>query len=630
MRKLFMVMMALCIYAVAKSNQYNFHNAYIDSFEVYLDNKIKSIPDGKHFIFTTDSHVDYYDGLNYYQNETQVMAYVKGKLKSCCVVFGGDCLGSLNSSEKAAEVLSLYAEDKFNAFGVEFLWCQGNHDANATDGLNQIPSTEVYKRTTGIMNRYGIAVFDTEGVDLINSLSATNEEKEKMIAWWKLHYYYDDPQNKIRFIVLETGDGSDGIKTLAVGGFDGWEVIISYITFIGNALMTCPDQWDVVVVMHQMDMVKSSTGQLPPYDWKYIFENGEYKVSRRGLAELYELLSAFKMGTSVTIDEDGSVRSVSKPYLYSIMHSRIGNGVTFDFSNRTSGGCFCISGHFHHDDAWIVQRGGYLQSWGGGKEYDYIKNEELFANAILHIQTDRACLYDRGSAGAGGVNNNWPNAYSFPNNGNGECQEVRRETKNEVLFDVVTITLDNKVVCTRIGAGKDREYLLPVPRSYKLTYQVDGMDYKTYDVEYGAAITAESSPTKEGYTFSGWSDIPATMPSHDVIVTGTFAINSYKMTYVIDEKVYKEFMYEFGAVIMPEPPPEGDYLTFEWQDLPQKMPAYDVLVRAVYTTDIVELIQTRTKDLRVYSLSGIMRNNTCKDLYVIRFSNGQTMKVVGR
>lgn len=51
---------------------------------------------------------------------------------------------------------------------------------------------------------------------------------------------------------------------------------------------------------------------------------------------------------------------------------------------------------------------------------------------------------------------------------------------------------------------------------------VDGKTYKSYDVEYGATITPEEEPTKEGFTFSGWSEIPETMPSHDVTVTGTF------------------------------------------------------------------------------------------------------------
>ena len=58
---------------------------------------------------------------------------------------------------------------------------------------------------------------------------------------------------------------------------------------------------------------------------------------------------------------------------------------------------------------------------------------------------------------------------------------------------------------------------------YQLTYMVDGEEYKSYIIEYGTAITPEAEPTKETYKFSGWSDIPEAMPAHDVVVTGTFA-----------------------------------------------------------------------------------------------------------
>ena len=57
---------------------------------------------------------------------------------------------------------------------------------------------------------------------------------------------------------------------------------------------------------------------------------------------------------------------------------------------------------------------------------------------------------------------------------------------------------------------------------YKLTYMVDGIEYKTCKMEPGATITPEAEPTKDTYKFSGWSEIPETMPTHDVVVTGTF------------------------------------------------------------------------------------------------------------
>ena len=51
---------------------------------------------------------------------------------------------------------------------------------------------------------------------------------------------------------------------------------------------------------------------------------------------------------------------------------------------------------------------------------------------------------------------------------------------------------------------------------------MDGEVYKTTEVTYGTAPATEPAPTKEGHTFSGWSEIPATMPAHDVEVTGEF------------------------------------------------------------------------------------------------------------
>ena len=72
--------------------------------------------------------------------------------------------------------------------------------------------------------------------------------------------------------------------------------------------------------------------------------------------------------------------------------------------------------------------------------------------------------------------------------------------------------------------NKFKEILSGADTKYKLTYKVDGGVYKTYDLLEGTAITPEAEPTKEGYEFSGWSTIPATMPAEDVTITGTFSL----------------------------------------------------------------------------------------------------------
>ena len=57
---------------------------------------------------------------------------------------------------------------------------------------------------------------------------------------------------------------------------------------------------------------------------------------------------------------------------------------------------------------------------------------------------------------------------------------------------------------------------------YAITYIVDGEVYATDSIEYGATITPIAEPVKEGYDFSGWSEVPETMPAQDVTVTGSF------------------------------------------------------------------------------------------------------------
>ena len=120
--------------------------------------------------------------------------------------------------------------------------------------------------------------------------------------------------------------------------------------------------------------------------------------------------------------------------------------------------------------------------------------------------------------------------------------------------------------------------------TYSLKYVVDGAEYKTITIEYGATITPEANPKKEGYTFSGWSEIPETMPAHDVAVNGSFSINSYTLEYTVDGEVYKTITLEFGAMITPEAEPTKEGYTFSgWSEIPETMPAHDVTINGSFS-----------------------------------------------
>jgi len=60
----------------------------------------------------------------------------------------------------------------------------------------------------------------------------------------------------------------------------------------------------------------------------------------------------------------------------------------------------------------------------------------------------------------------------------------------------------------------DANYNLDDPeqeQTYKLTYMVDGTEYRSFDLAFGAPIPTVDNPTKEGYTFSNWVGLPESM-----------------------------------------------------------------------------------------------------------------------
>ena len=70
---------------------------------------------------------------------------------------------------------------------------------------------------------------------------------------------------------------------------------------------------------------------------------------------------------------------------------------------------------------------------------------------------------------------------------------------------------------------------LNIPK-HTLSYYLNYVLYKSYTLEEGEYITPEPAPEKEGYEFSGWSEIPERMPKHDVNVTGSLTLISQTFT----------------------------------------------------------------------------------------------------
>ncbi len=126
--------------------------------------------------------------------------------------------------------------------------------------------------------------------------------------------------------------------------------------------------------------------------------------------------------------------------------------------------------------------------------------------------------------------------------------------------------------------------------SYTVTYMVDGELYKTESYAYGSAITAAEAPTKEGHSFSGWSEIPATMPAKDVTVTGYFTINKYLVTFKVGDEMIAADSLEYGAAIVAPDAPDREGYTFDgWGEVAETVPASDVTYEGSYTINSYQL-----------------------------------------
>ena len=142
---------------------------------------------------------------------------------------------------------------------------------------------------------------------------------------------------------------------------------------------------------------------------------------------------------------------------------------------------------------------------------------------------------------------------------------------------------------------------------YQVTFIADGVIVSEGMYDYGTQIVVPEAPEKEGYTFSTWGEIDATVPDHDVTYTASYDVNYYKLTYILDDEVYAEFDIAFGEFIVPIEVEPEEGRTFEgWQDVPETMPSHDVTIygRSSITTSINSTTIPNNEIVSVYTLKG--------------------------
>ena len=113
---------------------------------------------------------------------------------------------------------------------------------------------------------------------------------------------------------------------------------------------------------------------------------------------------------------------------------------------------------------------------------------------------------------------------------------------------------------------------------HTITWKVNGEVIATTNAVYGAEIADYDYTAPTGYTFSGWTDKPATMPANNIEVNGTTTIKTYTVKWTINGEYYDSTEVKYGeAVTAPQYTiPAGH--SFAWGDIPSAMPDNDNLV----------------------------------------------------
>jgi uncharacterized repeat protein (TIGR02543 family) len=120
---------------------------------------------------------------------------------------------------------------------------------------------------------------------------------------------------------------------------------------------------------------------------------------------------------------------------------------------------------------------------------------------------------------------------------------------------------------------------------YTLTFDSDGgspVDAITRD--YGTAVTAPAAPTREGYTFAGWNpEVPATMPAENLTLVASWTINQYTISFDSNGgSPVAPITRDYGTAVTAPADPTREGFTFTgWSPgVPATMPAENLALTA--------------------------------------------------
>lgn len=378
----------------------------------YLDNKIAQIPQkGKSFIYITDTH---WDGNQ--KHSTDLINYIRKRTGIKTVLFGGDVIGNATDKYAAVKKMASYLNQSKRAFGYDYIPCVGDHDYNtvsvADDADHFVPYSQTETLFVSDLERRNAYHFYDASEKLAQFATAGSDDYNEAMAFFHTVYYVDDNEQRVRYIVLNTGCGGNFGAMYNIFGTAGSTLLRLQADWLADTLKNTPSNYDVIVLSHKGNTSYSGTNAT--------------------------VINAIMYGAKV----NGIVYPHPSSAQLANVDSWWPNTTQYDFSNGNKiGRILAINGHHHGD---VLRYFGRLNA-----ETSYATTTVIQSGSTI-IQPDS--------------DGSLPNSCQIPiivtscdSLGVTESYSpsMTAGTITEQCFDVITLT-DDAVVMTRIGAGDDR------------------------------------------------------------------------------------------------------------------------------------------------------------------------------
>lgn len=120
--------------------------------------------------------------------------------------------------------------------------------------------------------------------------------------------------------------------------------------------------------------------------------------------------------------------------------------------------------------------------------------------------------------------------------------------------------------------------------TYKITYYVDNVIVNVDEYKYGDKVTEYKYTPEAGASFGGWTTtIPETMPANDVNIYGTTSTNAYTVIFNINGEEYTRLSFNYGETVTAPQYTVSEGYSFSGWNLPETMPAENITLEATLT-----------------------------------------------